>query len=95
MVPMTPQRLCDTRKSLGLTQEKMARLLGVSFVSVNRWEGGHSAPVGATLDLYVALGAALHAGYKPDRILSSASGDRGLFLLHLFTLAYGRKKGVA
>jgi transcriptional regulator with XRE-family HTH domain len=95
MVPMTPKRLAEIRKALDLSQEKMAQLLGVSFVSVNRWEGGHSSPVGATLDLYTALGAALQAGHKAARILSAASGDRGQFLLHLFTLAYGRKKGAA
>jgi transcriptional regulator with XRE-family HTH domain len=95
MVPLTSKRLADVRKALGLTQEKMAQLLGVSFVSVNRWEGGHSSPIGATLDLYEALGAAVQSGHKPHRILSSVSGDRGVFLLHLFTLAYGRKRGAA
>lgn len=32
------------RAKHGLTQEKLARVLGVSFVSVNRWERGGSAP---------------------------------------------------
>lgn len=32
------------RKSLHLTQEKFAILLGVSFSTVNRWEKGHSLP---------------------------------------------------
>jgi predicted ATPase/DNA-binding CsgD family transcriptional regulator len=32
------------RDQLGLTQEQLANRLGVSFVTVNRWEGGHSNP---------------------------------------------------
>lgn len=36
--------LIDLRKRLGLTQTEMARRLGVSFVTVNRWENGHCRP---------------------------------------------------
>lgn len=36
--------LIALRKKLGLTQAEMARRLGVSFVTVNRWENGHHAP---------------------------------------------------
>ncbi len=32
------------RKKLGISQEKMAVLLEVSFATVNRWEKGHSMP---------------------------------------------------
>ena len=32
------------RNSLFLTQEELAKLLSVSFVSVNRWENGHFEP---------------------------------------------------
>jgi len=32
------------RKKLGLTQEQLARELGVSFTTVNRWEKGKSEP---------------------------------------------------
>ena len=32
------------RKKLILSQEELAKLLGVSFVSVNRWENGHHEP---------------------------------------------------
>ena len=38
--------MAAARTSLGLTQEQMAHLLGVSFASVNRWEAGHSSPTG-------------------------------------------------
>lgn len=36
--------LIALRKKLGLTQAEMARRLGVSFVTVNRWENGHCRP---------------------------------------------------
>ena len=42
----------------------MARLLGVSFASVNRWEGGR--PTGPTADLYQAIEAAIRRGAAPE-----------------------------
>lgn len=77
------------RKVLSLSQEQMARLLGVSFASVNRWEAGHSFPAGGALDLYEALSAALRAGRRPAAILSAANNHRGVFLYTLFRMAYG------
>lgn len=94
MVPATPNLLIQIRRTLGLSQEKMAQLLGSSFASVNRWEGGHSSPIGATLDIYRALEAALRT-VSPDQILAAYSGDRGQFLHSLFSMAYGRKRGAA
>lgn len=32
------------RELLGISQEKMAAKLGVTFSSVNRWENGHTKP---------------------------------------------------
>jgi len=32
------------RESLLLTQEELAKVLGTSFASVNRWENGHYSP---------------------------------------------------
>jgi transcriptional regulator with XRE-family HTH domain len=66
----------------------MARLLGVSFASVNRWEGGHSSPTGPTQDLYSALDAALRAGHTPQTIKQAANNERGAFLFALFRMAY-------
>lgn len=82
------------RTRLGLTQEQMARLLGVSFASVNRWEGGHSSPTGPTCDLYLAIDAAIRAGYKPQTICQAANSERGAFLYLLFRMAYGHARRV-
>jgi transcriptional regulator with XRE-family HTH domain len=95
MVPMTPRRLLEIRKALGLSQEKMGHLIGASFASVNRWEGSHSSPVGATLDIYRAIDAALRAGHRGEKIYAAFSDDRGRFLHQLFSMAYGPKRGAA
>ncbi len=86
-------RLTAVRRKLALSQEQMARLLGVSFVSVNRWEGGHSGPTGPTLDLYMALDAAIRAGNAPEAIRRAANNERGAFLYALFRMAYARTGG--
>ncbi|MFN2581118.1 MAG: helix-turn-helix domain-containing protein, partial [Candidatus Dormibacteria bacterium] len=38
------------RSRMNLTQEELAARLGVSFASVNRWEGGLSAPQRAAME---------------------------------------------
>jgi transcriptional regulator with XRE-family HTH domain len=86
------KRLASIRRKLGLPQEQMARLLGVSFASVNRWEGGHSSPTGPTCDLYLALDAAIQAGHPPSAVLHAANNERGAFLYALFRMAYARPR---
>lgn len=83
--------LATVRTRLGLSQEQMARLLGVSFASVNRWEAGHSGPTGPTLDLYNALNAAIRAGHSAQAIRQAANAERGMFLLTLFQMGYAKK----
>lgn len=41
---MSPHELKEIRNKLGLTQEALARLIGVSFQTVNRWERGLFKP---------------------------------------------------
>jgi len=89
-----PQRLYSIRTKLGLSQEQMARILGVSFTSVNRWEGGHSSPLGTTHDLYDALETALRSGYSAAEIRRAASNERSAFLYNVFRMAYGPKRRV-
>ncbi len=40
----TPALIRALRQRLGLSQEKLAATLGVSFQTVNRWERGHAKP---------------------------------------------------
>lgn len=41
---MGPKEIKDIRIKLGLSQEAFARLLGMSYPSVNRWEQGKAKP---------------------------------------------------
>src|SRR5260370_15342392 len=43
------------RAQLSITQEQLAERLGVSFATVNRWEGGANAPQKAARDAILAL----------------------------------------
>ena len=53
---VTGERLKKLRKRLDLSQEGLARLLGISFATINRWETieNVSGPKGA---IYVLLGS--------------------------------------
>jgi len=88
---LNPDQLTAIRTNLELSQEQMARLLCVSFASVNRWEGGHSSPTGPTADLYLAMDAAIRGGTAPQTIRKAANSERGAFLYSLFRMAYARK----
>lgn len=52
------------RAKLNLTQEQLAERLGVSFATVNRWEGGASKPQRAQAEAITAL--ALEAGVEGE-----------------------------
>lgn len=43
---MIPKAIKELREHLNLTQEAFARILGVSFATVNRWENGKTVPTG-------------------------------------------------
>lgn len=43
------------RKKLGISQEKLATLLEVSFATVNRWEKGRAMPTYATQEKFRLL----------------------------------------
>ncbi len=58
-----PAALRAVRAHLDLTQEQLAQRLGVSFASVNRWEGGASRPQKAAREAIAALAA--EAGVAP------------------------------
>ena len=52
-----PSLVRKIRKQLGLSQEDLARELGVSFATVNRWENGQVRPsklTKAQLDAFCA-----------------------------------------
>jgi type I restriction enzyme M protein len=52
-----PAILRSVRAALNLTQEQLAERLGVSFATVNRWEGGGNRPQRAAQEAILALAA--------------------------------------
>lgn len=68
-IPSYPTVLRSLRTQLDLTQEQLAQRLGVSFATVNRWEGGNSKPQRAAQEAIAAL--ALEAGISE----ASAAGQ--------------------
>ena len=41
---MNPEQIKRLRKTMAMTQQQFAEQLGVSFVTLNRWENGQSKP---------------------------------------------------
>src|SRR5438132_11906770 len=64
------------RAKLNLTQEELAERLGVSFATVNRWEGGSNAPQKAAREVIAALAheAGLDDSSSDDASVDSAAG---------------------
>ena len=52
-----PAVLRAIRASLDLTQKQLAERLGVTFATVNRWEGGATRPQKAAREAIAALAA--------------------------------------
>lgn len=63
-----PATLRAIRTKLDLTQEQLAERLGVSFATVNRWEGGVNAPQKAAREIIAALAeeAGIEEGVSPQ-----------------------------
>jgi type I restriction enzyme M protein len=60
------------RAKLNLTQEQLAERLGVSFATVNRWEGGTTVPQKAARETIAAL--AREAGVEPIEDAPESAG---------------------
>lgn len=87
--------ILDIRNRLNASQEELAKMVGVSFASVNRWENGHSTPNKALQHrLYevckengVDLGDIIQD--KIDSTLSSLNVQPGRIILY-----HGSKSGI-
>ena len=83
------------RNRLGVSQEDLARMIGISFATVNRWENGHSIPNKATqLRLYDVCrdnGVDLEAiiTNKIERVVSGIKAAPGSVILY-----HGSKSGI-
>lgn len=80
-----PLSLWSLRTTLELTQQELASLLGVSTVSVNRWERGHTQGDLARVLTNLLQGAiVLH---PPERIVKRLRAGDGSMLHAVRTLA--------
>lgn len=63
--------LRSIRGRLNLTQEQLASRLGVSFATVNRWEGASSKPQKAAREVIAALAreAGIDSSSEADSVL--------------------------
>jgi transcriptional regulator with XRE-family HTH domain len=67
-----PSLITSIRAARGLTQEALAREIGVTFSTVNSWENGRHRPIPALiaklLDIANAAGLLVVAGRRPPRV---------------------------
>lgn len=81
------------RRDLGLTQQAFASLIGLSFVSVNKWENGGSNPTGLSAVLLELLASAIKAsGVEEVKRELRATGGVPLEVVRVLT-AMERKNG--
>lgn len=85
-------RIRAQRKKLDLTQQAFASLLGFSFVSVSRWENGHSQPEGLTTVIFTLLDSALNL-HSPERVVRALRKAQGKFVDVVRTLVKLEEKG--
>jgi len=83
---MTPEQIRNLRQSMDLTQQQFAELLGVSFVTLNRWENGQTRPSALGIEKLrkVAAGPAGQApnvGKSPSPPAPEAAGGEPLDFL--------------
>lgn len=71
-----PGILRAIRTNLSLTQEQLAERLGVSFATVNRWEGGGTKPQKAAVAAIEALASEAGVGDEPEAAVPTAARPR-------------------
>ncbi|MEZ5997249.1 MAG: helix-turn-helix transcriptional regulator [Hyphomonas sp.] len=75
------QQVRQARRELGLTQDALASLLGVTFQQIQKYEAGHSRlSAGRLRDVAIALKKPIGFFYEPFEIDAPASADAELRL---------------
>lgn len=67
MGTMTPAEFCALRDQLGVTQVELARMLGVTSISVSRYETG-ARPISSTVAILLRLLAEIRHTDAPTDI---------------------------
>ena len=71
-----PRLIRDLRLRMGLTQEKFAASLGVTFPTINRWENGRAKPSPLAMEKIEALLCSL--GTQGSDLLAEITGKKPL-----------------
>jgi transcriptional regulator with XRE-family HTH domain len=99
VVQVFSRRVQRLRKALGLSQEKLAQLIGVSFRTVNRWEADANSPTGHTALVIECLEKIVVSGRGPALLQElrsgSLAGGTGLAYQRIFTMAFGLPEGTS
>lgn len=72
------QQLRNARREIGLTQDGLASLLGITFQQIQKYEAGHSRmSAGRLRDAAIALRKPIAYFYEPidDELMDAPSGD--------------------
>lgn len=72
--PITAASIREMRELAGLSQAGLARLVGVSAVTVNRWERGTRSPSNDSLELVAAALSGTPVEGGPGRLARHRSG---------------------
>lgn len=90
------ERIRRLRKALELSQERLARLIGVSFQTVNRWETNASVPAGPTALVIESLEKIVAAGRVDELMRELAAGNlaggTGPTYHRIFAMAFGMRR---
>src|SRR5260221_5810938 len=73
-----PGVLAAIRARLDLTQEQLAERLGVSFATVNRWEGAANEPQRAARDAILRLAEVAELDTATGELLPTPAGRAGM-----------------
>ena len=66
-LPMFPALVRGIRTARGLTQEQLAREIGVTFSTVNGWENGRHRPIPALVTRFLDIASAAGLVVTVDR----------------------------
>ena len=81
MAEITPSRIREIRKALGMSQHDFARVLWVTYSTLSRWERGYAMPFGLHLQILSQLENQL-ARPNFKKCLKDPHADDSLFLLY-------------
>ncbi|MGH9690345.1 MAG: helix-turn-helix domain-containing protein [Candidatus Acidiferrales bacterium] len=88
---MSPSQIRKIRKAIGFSQEQLARLLWVTYSTINRWEAGRAAPSGLHLRILLLLKKETSNPVIRATLRDPRSADPSFLLYRLLESSYGER----